>query len=113
MRLPHRLQGQKGSISAAQRNVPIFRKRIKLRSSNLARPWALLAPGPQIGPKLAYGPAAGAGAYCGGHLAAQLVHKYIYAHVDVVQYSLLFYLFILQSECLFMSAIVRLTISHT
>ena len=35
----------------------IFRKRKKLRSSNLAnwhahRPWAVLAPGPQIGPKL-------------------------------------------------------------
>ena len=29
-----------GSISAPQRNVPIFRKRIKLRPSNLAPKWA-------------------------------------------------------------------------
>ena len=48
-----------GSISAAQRNVPIFRKGIKLRSDlqiwHAHRPWAVLAPGPQIGPKSAYG----------------------------------------------------------
>ena len=48
-----------GSIIAPQRNVPIFRKRIKLRSSTIPydlqiwhahKPWAVLAHASQIGP---------------------------------------------------------------
>jgi len=47
MRLPHHFKVKRskvkvtGSISAAQRNVPIFRKRIQLRHSNLVRTWAV------------------------------------------------------------------------